>query len=268
MYMTDGLFGGYQIDLKAVALLQGVAAVVQALAAVIIIFVTKRAARAGAERAYELGQRQALAQEERALEKQQKELEKQAGSVRLLLGLEIGQNLKDLSWLRDNLVEILGEDDERRYQGGSALDEEDYRWLDARRRFISSHLPDWGHRFWHGQQSSYLLPVALDELEIRKVNYLHSELERLTKIKDMWNERAQQHEESAFLPPEALREDAPRLWAEFTDILNRLLETGSPLADTAEESGARRLAGDMKRLGASPRARQSEPRPTDASQQP
>src|SRR3712207_6375775 len=96
------------MDPNTIALLQVVAAFVQGIAAVAVIPITFYAALKGADRgaqkAFELNERAARDREAREEMNQRQQLEQQVKSLRLLIALEIRQNLTDLTWLRDNLV--------------------------------------------------------------------------------------------------------------------------------------------------------------------
>ncbi|HYP27848.1 MAG TPA: hypothetical protein VE262_14120, partial [Blastocatellia bacterium] len=155
------------MDQNTIALLQVIAALVQGFAALAVIPITFYAALKGADRgaqkAYELNELAAQDRERREQAKQRKQIQEQISSLRLLLSLEIRQNLKGLEWLRNNLVEMLGDEKEQYYKrrGIPIESDEAYQWFELRQRFISSYMPDWSHRFWYGQQSSHMLPVAL-----------------------------------------------------------------------------------------------------------
>lgn len=245
------------MDQNTIALLQVVAAFIQGIAAVAVIPITFYAALKGADRGakkgYELGEMAARNRETREQAHHLEQLEQQFKSLRLLLSLEIRQNLIDLMWLRDSLIEILGEEDAsyHKHKEGSIEDATRYKWFEARQRFIASYMPEWSHRIWYSQQSSHLLPLALREEEIRKINFIHLQLDRLTKIKDMLTERAQRDKtrpNSSFTNdltgstvPVSFMEDAPRLWEEFITVLGQILDLQNPLTETAQEAGAARF---------------------------
>src|SRR5215213_1718498 len=152
------------------ALLQAIAAFLQVLVALIALpitgYIAFRSAREGARQAYELGEVAARTRENRNEEKQLAKQHEQIKSLRLLLGLEIQRNLDYLRWLRNNLESILGEENTLYYhlEEPNIKDTEIFSWLEARYRFITLYMPDWSHRVWHNQQSSYLLPTALNSL--------------------------------------------------------------------------------------------------------
>src|ERR1044072_9597482 len=144
------------MDPNTLALLQIIAALLQALAAFLVIpftvYAAIKAAQRGARSGYELSERSTLQRELRAHEENRKQRDEQIKSVRLLLGLEIRQNLIDLKWLRDSFIDVIGEEAGPESTLESARAEEKasgYNWLEDRQRFISTYMPEWGHRFWY-----------------------------------------------------------------------------------------------------------------------
>lgn len=234
------------MDQNTLAVLQAIAAFLQVLVACVALpitaYIAVKSAREGARQAYELGEVSAREREAREKAKQLEQQQEQIKSLRLLLGLEIQRNFDDLEWLRTNLRSILGEEDARYYHPDES-DTEDadrFSWLEARQRFIALYMPDWSHRVWYNQQSSYLLPIAFDLKEVRDINYIHSQFDRLAKIKNMLTERAHNLVASSSqavagnlnevrLMSGSFKEDAPRLWHEFNDTVEELLALGNPL---------------------------------------
>lgn len=265
------------MDQNMLAVLQAIAAFLQVLVAFIALPITAyiaiKSAREGARQAYELGEASARDREAREKARQIEQQQEQIKSIRLLLGLEIQRNLDDLKWLRDNLEGILGGEDARYYRPGSNVDDADkFSWLEARQRFITLYMPDWSHRVWHNQQSSYLLPTALDPKEVRDTNYIHAQFDRLTKIKNMLTERthnpaAPSSHAHADNPGEkqllsaSFKEDAPRLWHEFNNTVSDLLALDNPLKIAIGEqiNGAAHLS---QALGNSPALRAGPPSPS------
>jgi len=259
------------MDQNTLALLQTIAAFLQFLVAFIGLpiaaYIAVRSAREGARQAYELGEASARDREAREKAKQIEQQQEQIKSIRLLLGLEIQRNLDDLKWLRSNLEDILGEEVAPYYhpEESNADDADKFSWLEARQRFIALYMPDWGHRVWHNQQSSHLLPTALDLQEVRDANYIHAQFDRLTKIKNMLTERthnptapsshahADNRGEKQLLSA-SFKEDAPRLWHEFNNTVSDLLALDNPLKIAIGEqiNGAAYLSGA---LGTSPALR-------------
>lgn len=243
------------MDQNTLAVLQAIIAFLQVLVACIALFITARiaikSAREGARQAYELGEIAARARETREKASQIEQQQEQIKSIRLLLGLEIQRNLDDLKWLRGNLEGILGEEHARYYHPGeSIVDNADkFSWLGARQRFITLYMPDWSHSVWHNQQSSYLLPTALNLKEVRDTNYIHAQFDRLTKIKNMLADRTHDFVASSshartdnlderLLPSISLQEDTPRLWHEFNNTVSDLLALDNPLKiSVVEERG-------------------------------
>jgi len=237
----------------------------QAIAAFIAMPVTVYGAILGARRgahiAYKLSEESALLREERAQGEKQKAFMDQKQSVRLLLKLEIERNLDDLKWLYDNLISILGEGNERYYRAEDASIEESekYAWIEARQHFISLYMPEWSHRFWYSQHSSHLLPLVLDQTEIRQIQFIHSQLDRLTKIKDMLAQRAQQDDRGPSKPastdvgeapmlPAIFKKDAPLLWEDFITTLHQLIDLDLPLREIVLEPFPQSVIGSSALL--------------------
>ncbi|HKQ04119.1 MAG TPA: hypothetical protein VJ464_03225 [Blastocatellia bacterium] len=229
-------------------------------------------AERGARRAYELSERSALERDARAKAEQGKQQDEQIKSVRLLLGLEIRQNFIDLSWFRDNLKDTLGEEISA-YYGQAIADAErkldKYKWFEKRQHFTAVYLPDWSHRFWYGQQSSYFLPLALSQMEIRQINFFHSQLDRLTRIKDVLTEKARRHDRkyshfssddmAEVLASSSFENAAPYLWQEFIAIIDQILSLGNPLAAVTEEADVGDTAQTADSLRSRSSSLQSEP---------
>lgn len=213
----------------------------------IAVIVTYYAAIRGAERGARLSELATIDREVRERSEEQKRQKQQVKAIRLLIALEIRQNLIDLDWLLKFMVDSLGEEVGSYYQRGAGdYNPERYRWLEARQRFVSLYIPDWAHKCWDGQQSSYLVPVALGQLELRQVSRHHSQLDRLTKIKNMLAERAARSdpnsgggENSAVSSP--FEKDAPHLWNEFVAVSADILRLGNPLSGDLQESGVEPL---------------------------
>lgn len=229
----------------------------------IAIIVTYYAAIKGAERGARLNELATIDREEREWREEQKRLEQQVKAIRLLLALEIRQNLIDLNWLVMEMTKFLGEEIESYYSPSMVDNNPEAReWLEARQRFISLQLPDWAHRCWYYQQSSYLVTVAVGQEEIRKISRHHSQLERLTKIKNMLTERAAKTdrnvsaERAASTTSSSFEEDAPQLWKEFVSVYTHTLaELGNPLGKDLEKAGVDVPIGpaiDMQMPGSRP----------------
>lgn len=240
------------MDQNTIAVLQIIAAFLQVVVACIALPITAiiaiKSAREGARQAYELGESSARDREAREIIKQIQQQQEQTKSLRLLLGLEIQRNLEDLKWLDSNLKDMLGEENIRYYstEDPTINDDDKFFWLEARRRFIALYMPDWSHRVWHNQQSSYLLPTALNLTEVRDTNYIHSQFDRLTKIRDMLAERTHKliapssyrqidNLEERPLFSASFKEDAPGLWSEFNNTITELLALNNPLENTVDE---------------------------------
>ncbi len=255
------------MDANTVAVLQVVASIVQGVAAMLVIPITFYAALKGADRgaqkAYELNERAAQDRDRREQVKQQLELGKQTKSLRLLLGLEVRQNLNDLEWLRHNLLTILGDEKDQYYnrKGMPVENAEAYAWFEARQRFISSYMPDWGHRFWHGQQAAHLLPVALQEWRsVKSVSFtLNSTVSPSSEICSRRGHSSAMRGAGRRCPL-SFKEDAPRLWDEFISTVNQILDLGSTLADNLQAFGAERLRNPDGASNKSLASPQIEPR--------
>ena len=223
--------------------ISGLLQLLQIIIAPVAVIVTYYAALHGAERNARLIEQAMIGNEvlERAEEKKREE--RQIKAIRLLLALEMRQNIIYLKWLCDEMTKLLGEERESYYQRGAYRDPERYSWLEGRQRFIALYMPDWLHGCWYGQQSSYLVSVALWQLEIRKISHHHSQLDRLTKIKNMLTERALNRygdfggNEASQGASSSFEEDAPLLWKEFVTVSAETLQMGNPLVSALEEAG-------------------------------
>lgn len=209
------------------AWLQVVTAVAQSVAALIAIYVTLRAADRSARLAFELSEG-----------KERANLQDQLRLLRFSLGLEIERNIEDLRRFYDNFTidpveaqDANAETPERR---------------EARQRFIALNMPDLSYRFWHSQQLSSLLPLALTRGQIRDVNRIYSDFDRLSKISTvfgaevLWRGKAPfQHpgetpaEEGAVLSSSAT--ELEKLLDEFELSLGDVLKKVNPLGAVIEE---------------------------------
>jgi hypothetical protein len=172
--------------------LQAAAAVLQAFAAVVAIPVAYiaayRSAGRNARQAFELSEK-----------REKKKLDDQIALLRLLLGLEIQRNLDELRRFRNNFLmgtdpeATLGELEQRHDTDAEISEQPDHR-----RRFIALYLPDLSYRFWHSQQLSSLLPVALTRTEIHRINLIYSNFDRLLKIRAIFGEKAGRHDDLSF----------------------------------------------------------------------
>jgi hypothetical protein len=153
------------------AWLQVVTAIVQSVAALIAIYVALRAADRSARLAFELSQG-----------KESANLQDQLGLLRFTLGLEIERNIEDLRRFYDDFTVGLLEE-----QG---TNDETPELREARQRCIALNMPDLSYRFWHSQQLSSLLPLALTRGQIREVNRIYSDFDRLSKISRVFGAEA------------------------------------------------------------------------------
>lgn len=212
------------------------------------VIVTYYAAIRGAERGSRLNELAMIDREVRERVEEQKRQKHQIKAMRLLLALEIRQNLIDLDWLLKSMADFLGEERELYYLPGRAEQgSETQEWLEARQRFMALYIPDWAHRCWYGQQSSYLVTVALKQLEIRQLSRHHMLLDRLTKItntltekltKSNWKPNGERIAPTAFPP---LEDDALRLWNEFVSVVADTLKLGNPFTEDLKEAGVKDL---------------------------
>lgn len=208
------------------AWLQVVAAIIQSLAAVVAIYITLRAADRSVRLAFELNE--------------EKENEKLQGQTQLLcfsLGLEIDHNIDDLRRFYDNFTLSSVEE-----QGANAATPEE---REARRRFIALNIPNLSYRFWHSQQLSSLLPQALTRAQIRDVNRIYSDFDRLSKISRTFEEEALWRDKAALrhsgeaavegVGLSSLANELDRLLDEFEVSLRDVLDKINPLADSVTE---------------------------------
>lgn len=220
------------------------AAVIQALAAVAAIPVAFIAAywSAGrnARRAFELSEK-----------REKGRRDEQIALSRLLLGLEVQNNLGELSRFRINFPTHAGdENDPEESEEAHPAGMETSSRLGSQQRFIALYLPDLSYRFWHSQQLSSLLPVAFKPAEISQINLIYSGFDRLLKIRTMFGDTAGQRDRAALPRPgeeafEGARlalspSELKALLSEFDTILRDVLETGNPIkGETEEKSGGK-----------------------------
>lgn len=162
--------------------------------------------------------------------------QKQIRSVRLLLGLEVKQNLDDLAFLLNGLKVKRGEGDDRYvFKGDTNQEKQKSELFIERQRFIAAHYPKWGHHFWQGQQATYMLPIALETDEIVELNFFHSQFDALSKIAESLSEGRQQANvprdsssgEPSWLTP--YPRDESTLWAEFLGTAGEIFKVGDRL---------------------------------------
>jgi len=208
------------------AWLQVVAAIVQSIASVIAIYVTLRAANRSVRLAFEMNER--------------KELEKSHEQIRLLrfsLGLEIEGNIKNLRRFYDNSTTALSEE--------QTTDAETTESRETRQRLIAFNMPSLSYRFWHSQQLSSLLPLALNRAQIRDVNRIYSDFDRLSRISKTFGEEAlgrgvfpSRHHAAAVGDVAARLSSASqleKLLDDFEISLRDVLSIGNPLGDVIKE---------------------------------
>lgn len=178
--------------------------------------------------------------------------QKQIRSVRLLLGLEVKQNLNDLAFLLRGLRVGYAEGDNK-YKLDAEQGKLKSELSDERQRFIAAHYPKWGHHFWQGQQATYMLPIALETDEIVGLNFFHSQFDALNKIVERLSEGGKQadapHDGSASEPSLSVpyvRDDSVP-WAEFLGTTEEIFKIGDKLIarlqGTQAESNEIALAG-------------------------
>lgn len=224
--------------------LQAAAPVAQAFAAVaaipIAVLAANRGAERGARRAFELSE-----------EKEGKKLREQILLLRFLLGLELQSNLNDLKRFYNNLPISLP--DEESYDAPEGMPDAHIEAPgrgDARQRSIVLYMPDFSYRFWHSQQLSSLLPMALDKTELRKVSVIYSSLDRLLKVKNImanhavWRSEAPLHAADKVVVEPSLVTISPKelrdLSVESDSIIQEVIQMDNPLKDAIDERGVGR----------------------------
>lgn len=217
---------------------QTIAFFIQAVAAVVIVVVTLRAARAGAERAYELGEQAARKRDEVEKKREEEKQKQQRDSLRRLLALEIRKNLIDLKWLLEKpMREVLSD------ASKTSTDKIREECLEVHAlSLLVIYMPEWSHRAWYGQQSSPSLTFALDPDEILAVNFIHSEFDRLSQIKKLFSERMRQSDLSHGADREhtaqsPLSDAAAHLWSDFNDVVQDIIKIDKPLAGALKGAG-------------------------------
>jgi hypothetical protein len=229
--------------------LQVAAAIAQAFAAVaaipIAVLAANRGAERGARRAFELSE-----------EKEAMKLGEQILLVRFLLGLELQSNFDDLKRFYNNLL-ISPQDDESSNAPQGILGEH----IEAAARrgapcSIVLYMPDLSYRFWHNQQLSPLLPLALDKTELHKVSNFYSSFDRLLKIKNMIAAHVGDQSEARIRPSgeqtvgqstlTISSRELTDLSIEFDSIIQDIIEMDNPLKDALEEKAAVKSASKAK----------------------
>lgn len=198
--------------------------------------------------------------------------QKQIRSVRLLLGLEIKQNLDDLAFLLNGLKVKRGEGDDRYvFKGDADQEKQKSELFIERQRFIAAHYPKWGHHFWQGQQTTYMLPIALETDEIVELNFFHSQFDALSRIVESLSEEGRRqanvpHDSSSGEPSwlTPYPRDESVLWAEFLGTAGEIFKVGDRLiarlqraqAESNESSRAGLTVGTaIPQVGESPASR-------------
>ena len=235
--MLQGIYTWLQAN---AAWLQVAAAIAQALAAFAAIPVAFIAAywSAGrnARRAFELSEK-----------REKKKLADQIALLRFLLGLEIQNNFDALRRFHNIFPAYLDDErDSERFDEKGRANTEIAMQRDPPQRFIALYLPDLSYRFWHNQQLSSLLPVALNRAEIHRINLIYSNFDRLLKIRAVLGETVSQREdaparpagervfgESTLLPAS---NELKELLSEFENIIRNILDGDNPLKDAIEEN--------------------------------
>jgi len=207
------------------AWLQVVAAIIQALAAAVAIYVTLRAANRSVRLAFELNE-----------EKEGEKLKNQIKLLRFSLGLEIERNIEDLRRFYDNFtIPVEGK--------GANADTSEGR--EARQRFIALNMPELSYRFWHSQQLSSLLPLALTRSQVRDVNRIYADFDRLSKISRTFGEEALWRGQTAFrhsgetavegARPFSSANEVEKLLDEFEMSLRDIVKKSNPLGEEIGE---------------------------------
>lgn len=221
--------------------LQVAAAIAQAFAAVAAIPVAFVAAYWSAGR----NARQAFELTEK---REKKKLADQIALLRFLLGLEIQSNFDELRRFHNTFpMNLDSEGDLETSEEKGRVNTEKQGPPDTARRFIALYLPDLSYRFWHNQQLSSLLPIALKRAEIHRINLIYSNFDRLLKIRTVLGETLGQREYASF-PPSAERvlgaplmspsgSELEDLLGEFDTIIRNTLDRDNPLKDAIEENG-------------------------------
>jgi hypothetical protein len=160
--------------------------------------------------------------------------ERQRASVRLLMRVEIDQNLANLGELRARLIAAATpeSDDEDDVAEKPELSGDSYA-----RAFARGVMPAWTRQAWESMTA--LLSPALDAKEIERVNHFYGQLETIDGIRDqlavMLNEKPHtQHRvfaEPYTVQPTTFYRYGPGLAAEADRIMADLLDRGNPIAE-------------------------------------
>jgi len=168
---------------------------------------------------------------------------RQANRARDMLGVEVDDNLRILSAVR-NAVTRGGESDRI-----STPETED----SARGRgLLTSPLPQWNRVVWESQ--TWLWPLVLDEQEIRELFKFHVQLETVTNIRselaDFVAERWADVRALEGRHPDAnlevfykseIDEKAGKAWVKFEEVARQILDSGNSLRK--RRSWIQRLSG-------------------------
>lgn len=181
--------------------------------------------------------------------------QKQIRSVRLLLGLEVKQNLDDLAFLLEGLkVQRVEGDDRYVSEVESGQYKQKSELFVERQSFIAAHYPKWGHHFWQGQQATYMLPIALERKEIEELNFFHSQFDALSRIVETLSERGRQEDvlqagssSESLLPAPYLR-DASVLWTKFLGTTEQIFKVGDKLIERLHGTQAASGEGPLAQL--------------------
>ena len=157
---------------------------------------------------------------------------RQIQSVRMLISLEIDKNIEMLYDLWDKVNKI------------DPDNENEDKMTNSEYKLINLPSTYWKNESWKSQIS--FLPIALNKDEIRKVNDFYDDIENIKSIQlsllslaeeDAKGWRAVNSKHGMFISykdlpvfPEAFKQRAPALWAEFEKITLKLLENRNPLS--------------------------------------
>ena len=187
-----------------------------------------------------LGAREGARASLEATQAHSQETEKrQRASVRLLLRVEIDQNLANLGDLRAKLIAAgTPQSDDAGDDAGDEEEKPKFSWGSYARAFVRGVMPAWTRQVWESMTA--LLSPALDAKEIERVNHFYGQLETINGIRDqltvMLDEKPHTEHHIIRSDPRTVRpttfyNHGPGLAAEDDRIIADLLDRGNPIAE-------------------------------------
>lgn len=160
--------------------------------------------------------------------RERSEKKEQAKKVRLMVTLEIDRNLD----LLQEFWEVVNQEDLTKKSETQA-------YIQLAEQFAVSPLPHWSHAIW--QSEIPMLPLALNEKEVRAVHRLYTNFDMIESIHSSLSvleldrqeeRRATKGKESiglrSFVTPKFYKL-APEIWLQCEKVINEIIQQGNPL---------------------------------------